>query len=250
MNIFAVAAFVASATANDPHAGHDHSLLKPQGPFYGLLSYETKDRSKTWNNLEISIFFKENTFNMKWWFGMRVNGWDIKKQVFACIDVPFKFDEENLHVAVDVVGNTCLSDINKKFPPGSGLGETLKLSVDHNSGDLSFKVARNVIQVTLYAVDAEPAIIPSGEGELAPLNPPGRRAESYDAPAHAQKKEATVPVANSASVLNKANDETLQGIPSNFNADETVSTTSERSAGSKMGSFVTAAAIIIAGLIL
>jgi len=126
----------------------------------------------------MSILLKEYTFDMRWWLGMNLQGTTIKKQVFTCKDVPFQFDEKNLHVDVDVAGNECLSDIDSKFPQGCGLGQILRLSVDHESGDLSFRVAKNLIKMTLYAVDAEPASIPSGVGEFAPLNPPGRRAES------------------------------------------------------------------------
>lgn len=254
MKLIAVtASLCAVAGAADPHAGHDHSLLKPQGPFYSIYTHENKNKDKVWNDMELSIVFKENTFDMKWWYGAKIPMVNIPKQTFTCTDVPFTFDESKLRVVIVPSENACLNNINSKFPRGFGLSSPFYIPVDHDTGDLMFGLAGNTFALILYAIDAEPASIPSGVNGLAPAaSLPSRRKETASAPEVAAPVSKTSGDAGSPS--NKANDETADALSeSNANviADTDATSTTTKTATAKLGSvLVSTAAIVFAGLFL
>lgn len=180
MKFLSIATSVAlvSAEGHDGHAGHhgheghDHSSLKPTGPYYGILTKPTAKGDKIWNDMEIQFKFGESSFDMVWWFGMRVPLVD--KQTFKCDGVPFEFDEDNLNIVLHPNSNPCLKAISDKFV-GLGLADPFFLAVDHDSGDITFKAHDIMAPVVLYAIETPLEKIPSGENGLAPLTNPARR---------------------------------------------------------------------------
>ena len=232
------------ATVSSDHTGHDHSLLKPTGPFYGIVTQKNKAGTKTWNAMELSILFKDKTFDMTWWYGAKAGLVDIDKQVFECKDVPFTFDDVKLHVVIEPEQNDCLKKINKLFPKGWGLPNPYSIRVDHDTGDLKFSVARNLVVINLWAVDAPPAKIPSGEEGLAPATVPGRRTNNSNG--SGDKKSAIPDVGIPADDAKKGQ---AVGVPPVEAAGETDN--NGKSATARVGSvLVSTAAIIIAGLFL
>jgi hypothetical protein len=223
------------ALVSSDHTGHDHSALKPSGPFYGLYTQKNRAGTKEWNAMELAIYFKENTFDIKWWYGAKAGIVDIDKQVFDCQNVPFTFDEAKLRLVIKPDDNECLRNINSLFPKGWGLTSPYYIRVDHDKGDLTFGVAQNIVRINLYAVDQLPANIPSGENGLAPVNKPARRSKSSNADAN--QNQAGPAGANSPTkppVMEAAGD-----------------VSSPKSATAKVGSvIVSTAAIILAGLFL
>ena len=172
---------------------------------------------------------------MKWWYGAKAGIVDIDKQVFDCPDVPFTFDDVKLRVAIKPDENECLRKINSLFPKGWGLSNPYYIRVDHDTGDLKFGVAQNIVLITLWAVDAPPAKIPSGEDGLAPLNKPARRSNKANADANQNPPAPSGASSPTSAPLSGASD---------------VSATT-KGATAKVGSvIVSTAAIIIAGLFL
>ena len=159
---------------SDSHHGHDHSSLKPTGPFYGILTKPNAKGDKIWNEMEVQFNFGESSFDMVWWFGMRIPLVD--KQIFKCDGVPFEFDEDNLKIVLHPNSNPCLKAISDKFV-SLGLADPFFLAVDHDSGDITFKAHEIMAPVMLYAIETPLEKIPSGENGLAPLNNPARRAK-------------------------------------------------------------------------
>ena len=235
MKFLAVATFIASVTAD--HTGHNHSLLKPLGPFYGILTHMNKAGTKQWNDMELGITFKESTFDIKWFYGAKTAMVNIEKQTFECSDVPFTFDEVKLRVVLNPEENECLKKVNSLFPKGWGLPNPFYVRVDHDSGDLKFGIAKNMVVINLWAVDALPANIPSGEDGLAPASTPGRRQETSDADAESTPVNQNSPAQNDFQISNVA--------------PPVAASDADKSATARVGSvIVSTAAIILAGLFL
>jgi hypothetical protein len=162
------------------HTGHNHAELKPNGPFYAIVTHLNKAGDKKWNDMELAINFKENSFDLQWYYGAKVQGVNIPKQTFRCKDVPFSFEEDKLRIVINPDSNPCLNRINSNFPKGFGLSDPMFVPIDHDTGDLTFGIAGGLVGLQLYAVDSIPAKIPSGENGLAPAVVPGRRKEAGD----------------------------------------------------------------------
>jgi hypothetical protein len=170
--------FVAVAAGATSHEGHDHSLLKPFGPFWGMTTYTTKNGDKTWNTNEIQLMFKENdTVDLKWWFGALIGG--IDKQTFACEAVPFTFDEVKLQIVVSPKTSDCLTEVNQMFPKAFQLTDPFFMPVDHNNGNVTFVAAKGLIAVSMKPIN-EPINIPSGNNGLAPEVLPRTRVYADD----------------------------------------------------------------------
>jgi hypothetical protein len=174
MKYLSLASVVALASSSD-HEGHDHSALKPHGAYYGILTKMNQKGDKNWNNMEVQFTFGSSTFDMGWWFGIQNSLVEVEKQVFKCTSIPFTFDESNLAVIVHPESNDCLKAVNANFPPSMGLDDPYHLPVDHETGDIEFKLAAGLVKVDMYPIDVPLAEIPSGQNGLAPNSIPARR---------------------------------------------------------------------------
>ena len=171
----AIMCSVVAATTSDEHSDHDHSLLKPSGNFYGLISHSSAS-GKNWNDMEMLVNFGGESFDLTWWYGVKNALVNVPKQMFNCAGVPFAFDESTLEVSIDVANNACFSAIRAKFDAGM-IPDVIRMPVDHETGDLNFPIAGGVISMDMYAIDG-PITIPSGIDGMAPTNPPARRGAS------------------------------------------------------------------------
>lgn len=241
MKFLALVAAVAQAS----HAGHDHSLLKPSGPFYGIITKPNKAGDKIWNELEIAMNFKPNTVDFKWWVGFPPQISPIAKQTFECKDVPFTFSADSLEIFLQLSANGCLARINNRIPAGAGLHDPFQMTVDHDSGDLTFSLLGGAISSKIYATDSVPATVPSGQNGLAPAQVRGRRSTTPAANGAVNPKQDV-----SAPVVQNAGAGAAPTAPiSNAESDPTSTTTN--SASARLGSvIVSTAAIIFAGLFL
>ena len=202
MKFTQLVSFVAVASAS--HDDHDHSSLKPTGPYYGILSSWNKANTKNWNNMEVQMTFGESTLDLLWWFGIK-NPMipSIPKQIFSCSGVKYTFDETSLHVVINPDADRCLAAINGKFPKSLGIANPFNMPVDHDTGDVRFAVAGGAIYVDLYAIDTAMVTIPSGVDGRAPLSVPARRKAAGSASAAApgpKAAETTLPAAVDPSV--------------------------------------------------
>ena len=253
MQLIAIAtSLFAVATAS--HAGHDHMALKPSGAFYGILAQPNRAGDKIWNNIEIQFDFKDASFDMIWWFGIRHPLVAIPKQTFRCSNIAYTFDVDNLRVVVNPDADACLTRINNLFPRGMGITNPFAMPVDHDSGDLTFAIVNNLIKVEMYAIDAPLASLPSGVDGFAPATTPGRRAAggapqavptAGAAPATAAPQQSEGPAVagpTAAAAAAAVKDATTTAA---------ATTTTSNSATARLGSvFVSAAAVIFAGLFL
>lgn len=236
------------AIATASHAGHDHSALKPSGPFYGILTAMNKAGDKNWNNIEIQFDFSDATFDMVWWFGIKHPLITIPKQTFRCERIAYTFDEVNLNVVVNPDTNACLTRINGLFRRGMGIANPFAMPVQHDTGDLIFAIANNVIVVEMYAIDAPLTQIPSGVEGQAPASLPARR--SIAAPASPAMPDAPAPAGVPAAPVAQGERATVAPAQAGPAVKDGATTTTGNSA-SRIGSvFVSAAAVIFAGLFL
>lgn len=228
--------------AQASHAGHDHSMLKPSGAFYGIITKPNKAGDKIWNELEVAMNFKPNTVDFKWWIGYPPQVSPIAKQTFECKDVPFTFSADSLEIFLQLSANGCLARINSRIPAGAGLHDPLQMTVDHGSGDLTFSLLGGAISSKIYAADSIPATVPSGQNGLAPAQVRGRRSANSSSNEAADGKSAPV-------VQNSGAAPSAPTAPMSFANGGTSTTT--RGASARLGSvIVSTAAIIFAGLFL
>ena len=248
---FLAIAFPLVALSDAGCVGHDHSLLKPKGPFYGIIATPNKAGDKKWNNMEVAIQFNENTFDIRWWCGFHPSLMPIPKQTFECTNVAFTFNADQLRVIVNPAADACLTRINALFPPSMGITNPFVMPVNHETGDVKFSLARGMVKVDLYATDSLPAAVPSGVEGLAPAVQRPRRGGKA-APAEPSGKAAPAPAGPSAVAPAPAASNTPVEPQSNASQEVTADQkTGTNNATARMGSvIVSAAAIIVAGLFL
>lgn len=183
MKIISVAAFglISSVNCDESHEGHDHSGMKPIGPYWGMTVYTSKSNKK-WNTNEVQLIFNDNdTVDMKWWYGFaKLPDVNIPKQTFACEALPFTWDEKTLEVSVSPSLSPCLIKINNNFPKMFQLSDPFVLPLDETNGGINFRVARGLIQIDLVPINAPIANVPSGIDGFVPESTPQPRVYEGD----------------------------------------------------------------------
>jgi hypothetical protein len=212
---------------------HSHADEKPSGWYYGFKNKSNARNTKVWNEMEIQINFGENTMDIEWYYGMNL-AIGIPKQTFVCSNVPFTFDGKNVIVKPDA--GTCLGNINAKFPTGFGLDTPHALPL-MATGEVKFTVADGKIELDMYPIKSKLAKVPSGVDGRAPEKIPEKRTCDHD---HDHDDDDHDHDHSADGSSTKA--------PEGIKADA-ASKSGGNNAGAKLGSvFVSAAAIVFAGL--
>jgi hypothetical protein len=160
--------FVAGISTPD---GHMHMCdSKPSAPFWGMKTHTAKN-GEMWNEHALLLNFREND---------TVEGPlsdKIKKQVFVCDSIPFKFDEEKLRIVVSPSDSECLTEVNELFDKFLQLTDPFYMPVDPVNGNVTFVAARNFLAVSMKPIN-KPIPIPSGIDGFAPSVIPATRGQA------------------------------------------------------------------------